>query len=85
MFPVVFWLGYIPPFAITFSMPPRKKAIGILTSVGENHRSKPSADHLSMHSEGTESFGEAGHPKNRNIMAAIEDLQRSQAVLWAEF
>lgn len=85
MFPVVFWLGYIPLFAITFSMPPRKKAMGILTGVGENHQSEPSADHLSMHFEGTESSGEAGHPKIRNIMAAIEDLQRSQAAMWAEF
>nr|POE53939.1 hypothetical protein CFP56_53441 [Quercus suber] len=34
-----------------------------------------------MHSEGIESFGEAGHPKNRNIMATIEDLQRSQAAM----
>ena len=66
-------------------MPPRKKVTRILTSVGENHRPEPSADHISKHSEGTESSGEAGHPENRNIMAAIEDLQCSQAVLWAEF
>nr|POE66823.1 hypothetical protein CFP56_52033 [Quercus suber] len=34
-----------------------------------------------MHSEGIESSGEAGHPENMNIMATIEDLQRSQAVI----
>ena len=85
MFLVVFWLGYIPPFAITFSMPPRKKAMGILIGVGKNHRSEPRADHLSMHFEGTKSSGEAGHPENKNIMAAIEDLQHSQAAVWAEF
>ena len=58
-------------------MPPKKNIMGILTGVGENYRSKPSTDHLSMHSEGIESSGEAGHHKSKNIMAAIEDLQRS--------
>ena len=48
--------------------------------IGQNQ----SANHISMHSEGIES-GEAGHPKNRNIMAAIKDLQRSQVVMWVEF
>nr|POE82380.1 hypothetical protein CFP56_68724 [Quercus suber] len=38
-----------------------------------------------MHSEGTESSGEAGHSKNRRIMVAIEDLQHSQVAMWAEF
>ena len=38
-----------------------------------------------MHSEGTESFSEAGQPENKNIMAAIEDLQCSQATMGAEF
>jgi len=84
MFFVVFWLGYITPFAITFSMPPRKKATGILTSVGEHHQLEPSANHVSMHSEGTESSSEAGHLENKNIMAAIEDLQHSQAAMWAK-
>ena len=55
-------------------MPPRKKAIGILASVRENHWSEPSVDHLSMHSEGTKASGEASHSGNRNIMVAIEDL-----------
>ena len=55
-------------------MPPRKKFTGILIGLGENQRSKPSANHISMHSEGTESSGEVGQPKNRNIMVAIEDL-----------
>ena len=38
-----------------------------------------------MHSEGTKSLGEAGHHENRGIMAAIEDLQHSQAAIWAKF
>ena len=62
-------------------MPPRKKFTGILTGLGENQRSKPSANHISMHSEGTESSGEVGQPENRNIMVAIEDLQHSQATM----
>nr|POE75237.1 hypothetical protein CFP56_14272 [Quercus suber] len=62
-------------------MPPRKKVTGVLTGVGENHRLKPSANHISMHSEGTKSSKEVSHTKNRNIMAAIEDLQRSQAAM----
>ena len=56
-------------------MPPTKKVVtGILTGVGENHRSKPSTDHISVHSEGVESSGEASHCESREIMAAIEDL-----------
>nr|POF08006.1 hypothetical protein CFP56_55320 [Quercus suber] len=66
-------------------MPPRKKAMGILTGVGENHLSEPSANHISMHSEGIESSSKASHHENRNTMAIIEDLQRSQAVMLAEF
>nr|POF01938.1 hypothetical protein CFP56_06391 [Quercus suber] len=38
-----------------------------------------------MHIEGTESSSEASQPENRNIVTAIEDLQRSQAAMWAEF
>ena len=51
--------------------------IGILTGMGENHRSEPSTDHISMHSKGTESLGEAGHHETREIMVAIEDFQCS--------
>ena len=58
-------------------MPPKKKVIGILTGVGENHQLEPSTDHLSMHSEGTKSSCEAGHHERVSIMAAIKDLQRS--------
>jgi len=53
--------------------------------VGENHQSEPSANHISMHFKGTKSSGEADHPENRNIMSAIEDLQRSLAAIWVEF
>nr|POE89448.1 hypothetical protein CFP56_01804 [Quercus suber] len=67
-------------------MPPRKKMVTrTLIGMGENHRSEPSADHISMHSKGAKSSGEAGHRETRGIMAAIEDLQRSQAAIWAEF
>ena len=67
------WIIYLY-FVVTFSMPPRKKVTRVLTSVGENHRPEPSANHISVHYEGTKSSGDASHPKNRNIMAAIEDL-----------
>ena len=73
----MFLLGYIPLFVVIFSMPPKKKVTGILSCVGENHRSKPNTDHISMHSEGTESSGEVGHYESRSIMAAIEDLHCS--------
>ena len=78
------WVIYLC-FVVTFSMPPRKKVTRVLTSVGENHGPEPSADHISMHYEGKESSGEAGHLENRNIMAAIEDLQHSQVAMWVEF
>jgi len=67
-------LGYIPLFVVTFCMPPKKKVIGILIGVGENHQSKPSKDHISMLFEGTKSSYEAGHHESMSIMAAIEDL-----------
>ena len=67
-------------------MPPRKMVVTrILIGVGENHRSKPSIDHISMHFKGVESSGEAGHHESREIMATIEDFQGSQATTWAEF
>ena len=47
-------------------MPPRKKVTGIQTGVGENHRLEPSADHISMHFEGTNSYGKDGYPENKN-------------------
>ena len=66
-------------------MPSRKKVVTrILVGVGENHRSEPSTDHVSMHSEGAESSGESGRHETRGIMATIEDLQPSWAVIWAE-
>ena len=58
--------------AATFAMPPRKKVTGILIGLGENQQLEPSADHISMHSEGTKSFSVAGQPENRNIMAVIK-------------
>ena len=59
--------------------------IGILTSVGENHRSEPSTNHISMHFEGTESSGGTAHRESRQMMAAIEDFQRSHVAMCVEF
>ena len=66
-------------------MPPREKVTGILIGVGENHQLEPSTDRISMHFKGTESSGEAGHHESVSIMAAIEDVQSSQAAMWAKF
>lgn len=42
-------------------------------------------DHVSMHIEGTKSSYDVEQLDNRGIVAAIKDLQRSQAPMWAEF
>ena len=55
-------------------MPPRKKGTGAPVGSSEDQQVEPSADHISIHTEGTESSGEASQPENRNIMTAIEDL-----------
>jgi len=56
-------------------MPPRKKVgTGILTGVGENHRSEPSTDHISMHFEGAGSSGGTAQCDSREMIAVIEDL-----------
>ena len=71
-------LGYTLLLVATFSMPLRKKVvIGILTGVDENHRSETSTDQTSMHSNGVESSGKTAYRESREMMAAIEDLQRS--------
>ena len=57
----------------------------MLTGVDENHWSEPSADHISMHFEDAKSSREAGHHEFKGIIATIEDLQRSQAAIQAEF
>ena len=67
-------------------MPLRKKVgAGILTSVGENHRLEPSTNHISMHFEGIRYLGGTAHRESKEMMVAIEELQRSQAAMWAEF
>ena len=67
-------------------MPLRKKVVaGTLAVVDENHQSEPSVDHMSMHSEGVRSSGETAHRESKVMMAAIEDLQRAQVAIWAEF
>ena len=38
-----------------------------------------------MHSGGVESLGGTTHRETKGIMAAIEDLQYSQAAIYAEF
>ena len=53
----------------------------ILIGMGENHRLEPSTDHISMHSEGTKSSGGPIHRESREMMATIEDLQRSKAAV----
>ena len=65
-------------------MPLRKKVgTEILTSVGENHRSEPSTNHISMHFEGIRYLGGTAHCESKEMMVAIEELQRSQAAMWA--
>ena len=59
--------------------------IGILIGVGANHQSEPSTNHMSMHFESAESSGGTAHRESREMMAAIKDLQRFQAAMWAEF
>ena len=44
-------------------MPPRKKATGVLDGLGENQQVGPSAKHISMHTEGIESSGEASQTR----------------------
>ena len=71
-------LSCTPLLVVTLSMPLRKKVgTRVPTGVGENHRSEPSTDHVSMHSEGAESLRESGRCETMGIMATIEDLQRS--------
>ena len=41
---------------------------GALIGVGENHQSEPSANHISMHSEGAESSGETSRRETKGIM-----------------
>nr|POE90929.1 hypothetical protein CFP56_05301 [Quercus suber] len=42
--------------------------------MGENHRLEPSIDCISMHSEGTEFSGEAGHHKSRSPYLTKEEI-----------
>lgn len=42
-------------------------------------------DHVSMHTEGTKSSYDVEQLDNQGIVAAIRDLQRSQATMWAVF
>ena len=66
-------------------MPPRKKnAVAQVGSDGEQ-QVEASINHVSMHIEGRESFKEVRQPSYRDLMAAIKDLQRSQAIMWVKF
>ena len=42
-------------------------------------------DHVSMHTTCTKSSEEGRQSCNRDLVATIEDLQRSQATMWADF
>jgi len=42
-------------------------------------------DHIFMHIEGTGSPKEVRQPSNKDLVAAIEDLQHSQATIQTEF
>ena len=42
-------------------------------------------DHVSMHTTCTKSSKEGRQSCNRDLVATIEDLQRSQATMWADF
>ena len=72
-------------FTLIFFIPPRKKVTGVLPGLSDNQQAGPSVEHISMHAEGTKSFGEANQLENRNIMTAIEDLKRFQAAMQVEF
>ena len=66
-------------------MPPRKKIAGAQAGSSENQQVEARVDHVSIHIEGTELPEEVRQPNNRNLVAVIEDLQRSQAIIWEEF
>ena len=42
-------------------------------------------DHVSIHTEGAELFEEVRQSGNRDLVVGIEDLQRFQVTMWAEF
>ena len=65
-------------------MPPKKKNAGAQVGSRENQQPEVNVDHVSMHAKGLESLEEVRQPDNRNIMAAIENLQCSQASMWEE-
>jgi len=65
-------------------MPPRKKNAGAQAGSRENQQAKVSVDHVFMHIEGTKSSEEVRKLGNKDLMAAIENLQRSQAFMWEE-
>ena len=62
-------------------MPLRKKNAGAQASLWENQQAEASVDHVSLHTEGTESSKEVRQLNNRDLVAAIEDLQHSQATM----
>lgn len=66
-------------------MPLRKNNVGSQAGLGENLQQKVRVDHVSMHTEGTKWSKEVRQPCNMDLVAIIEDLQCSQATMWAEF
>ena len=66
-------------------MPLRKKNATTQASLGEEQQVEARVDHISMHIEGTGSPKEVRQPSNKDLVAATEDLQHSQATIQTEF
>ena len=65
-------------------MPPKQKNTDAQAGLGENQQAEVSVDHVSMHTEGSESFEEVRQPDNKDIVVAIRNLQPSQVSIWEE-
>ena len=55
-------------------MPSRKKNTRAPTGSSEELRAEVSVDHVSVHTEGSESSEEVGKPSNRALVTTIKDL-----------
>ena len=65
-------------------MPLKKKNTAAQVGSGEDQQVEVSVDHVSMQTEGIESYKGVKQPSNRDLMATIEDFQHSQATMWVE-
>ena len=75
---------YLVVFLLGYSMPLKKKNTAAQVGSGEDQQVEVSVDHVSMHTEGIESYKDVKQPSNRDLMATIEDFQHSQATMWVE-